>query len=117
MARSVRLVALVTLLCTLLAVPALAQEPFQFPTLRGKPKGGFGAQATATATAAPTETATAEPTASPTAEPTATPGRRRAALADTGSEPGQLALAGLTLLGFGLALRFRVALADARRPH
>ena len=97
------------------AVPAVAQEPYSNPPLTDEPEDGFGG-GEATATPAPKATATA--TATATAEPTATPrsGPPKAQLANTGSEPLQVALIGLTLLGFGLALRFRVALADARRP-
>lgn len=99
-----------------MVAPAFAQEPFDSPTLSDEPPAGQGSDATPTpsktATATPTETATA------TSEPAATPRARRAQLARTGSEPLELALLGMTLLGFGMALRFRVALADARSvPH
>jgi hypothetical protein len=95
------------------AAPALAQEPFASPVLRDKPKGGFTEKTpTPTPTASPTATATASPT------PTATPRRhgKDGALAETGADPLRLALAGLTLLGFGFSIRLRIALADARRP-
>jgi LPXTG-motif cell wall-anchored protein len=100
-------------LCAAWAPAAVAQDPgrpFEEPVLEGEIP-------TATATADPTETA--EPTATPTAEPTATatatsgPGGK-ANLPATGSDPLQVVLIGLSLLGFGLSLRFRVALADAR---
>lgn len=100
-----RLAVLAALILMLVAAPAPAQQPYSQPRLRDKPRGGFHGQATAT----PTATATA------TAEPTATPHRRTAALPNTGADPLRLALAGLTLIGFGLALRFRVAL-GARPP-
>jgi hypothetical protein len=102
---------MVAVLICALAAPALAQDPFRSPVLRDKPKGGF-AQTTPT----PTATATPSATASPTPTPTATPRpRRHGELADTGADPLRLALAGLSLLGFGLCLRLRIALADARR--
>jgi hypothetical protein len=96
------------LLCALLAAPALAQKPFNAPKLRDKPKGGFGAQVTAT----PTVTATASASPSPTVTPRHR--HRHADLPNTGADPLRLLLAGFTLIGFGLALRYRVALADAR---
>jgi carbohydrate-binding DOMON domain-containing protein len=106
------------LLCAL-AAPALAQKPFNGPVLTDKPKGGFGAQTTTptpTPTARATATATRTATATPTATATARPGRRGEPLANTGADPVRLALAGLTLLGFGFSLRLRLALADVRRP-
>lgn len=107
-----RLAILAALLCMVLAAPALAQRPYTSPRLRDKPKGGFGAQVTATPTARATPTATPEATA--TAGPHATPRHNRAKLPTTGADAVSLALAGLALVGFGLALRYRVALADAR---
>ena len=92
------------LLCALVA-PASAQE--FGPPLRDKPQGGF-AQTTPTPTATATETATASPT------PTASP-RRNGELANTGADPRRLALAGLSLLCFGLCFRLRLGLADERR--
>ena len=109
MVLSARLALLAALLCVSLAAPALAQKPFNAPKLSDEPKGGFKAKPTATPE--PTATATASP------EPTARPRRVRSSLPNTGADPMRLALAGLTLLGFGFALRFRVALADARLPH
>lgn len=106
-----RLAVCAALILALLTAPALAQQPFSQPKLRDKPKGGFSGQATAT----PAATATATPTASATAEPTATPRHRTASLPNTGADPLRLALAGFALIGFGLALRFRVAL-HARPP-
>jgi hypothetical protein len=100
-------------LCTLATAPAVAQGPFGSPVLRDKPKGGFGAKSTPTPTATATATRTATPTPSPTA--TAGPRRHRGPLAETGADPLRIALAGLSLLGFGLCIRFRVALADVRR--
>jgi hypothetical protein len=102
---------LVAVLICVVAAPALAQQPFASPVLRDRPKGGF-AKGTPTPTATPSPTATA--TASPTPTPTARPGKH-GQLAETGADPLRLALAGLTLLGFGLCLRLRLALADARR--
>lgn len=101
------------LLCTLLAAPAHAQtssagSPPDQPRLRKHPEQRLGGRATPTPTAGATATATATPTAAPSATP-------KPDLPATGSEPGMVALAGMTLLGFGLSLRLRVALADARR--
>jgi hypothetical protein len=73
---------------------------------------------TPTPTATPTEEPTAEPSATPTAspKPTATPKPDGNELARTGSDaPPLLALGGMSLLGFGIALRLRLALDDARR--
>jgi len=108
------------LLCFLVPAPVHAQSssqatPRDQPPLRKHPQNKLGggpartptATATASATASPTATTT--PTATPTATATPKPG-----LPATGSEPGLVALAGVTLLGFGLSLRFRVALGDAR---
>jgi hypothetical protein len=101
--------AMVAVLICAVTAPALAQDPFASPVLRDKPKGGF-------ATVTPTPTATASATASPSATPTATPrSKKHGQLADTGTDPLRLALAGLALLGFGFSLRLRIALADARR--
>lgn len=112
--------AIAAMLCCVLtpAAPALAQGPFTEPPLRGKPKGGFdGSRSTPTptptATLAPSVTETAEPTPSPTATP------RRGGdkeLARTGADPLRLALAGFTLIGFGVSLRLRLTLGDVRRP-
>lgn len=112
MVRRAHLVACLGLLIALLALPAVASAqdpgPFDAPRLSDEPPGGGDGQPTATATPAPTATATA--TTAPTATATASD------LPATGADPLRLLLAGLTLLGFGLALRFRVALADARHP-
>ena len=110
------------LLCFLVPAPVHAQSssqatPRDQPPLRKHPQNKLGggpartptATATASATASPTATTT--PTATPTPTATATP---KPDLPATGSEPGLVALAGVTLLGFGLSLRFRVALGDAR---
>ena len=98
--------AVVALLFGAVAAPGMAQKGPTGPPLRDKPKNGFGRK---TPTPTPTATATASVTATPTA--TATPDGQ---LARTGADPLRLALAGLALLGFGLSLRFRIALADAR---
>jgi hypothetical protein len=99
-----RLLLATLLACVLAAAPAVAQgaKPFTKPPLSAHPRQGLGR-------ATPTPTATSTPRATPTAGP-------RRNLPNTGADPMRLALAGLTLLGFGLSLRFRVALADARRP-
>lgn len=100
-------------LCAFTAGPAPAQDngrPFTEPPLEGElPE----ATATATATADPTRTATATPSAAPTATATAGPGKK-GDLPATGSDPLRVGLIGLSMLGFGLSLRFRVALSDAR---
>jgi hypothetical protein len=115
--RALRTVATATvLLCAVTATPALAQngEPFSEPQLNGSFPGGSGSQATAaTATATPEPTGTATASPSQTATSTPKPGRGRN-LPNTGSDPARVGLMGLTLLGFGLSLRFRVAHADAR---
>jgi hypothetical protein len=68
---------------------------------------------TATATPSPTPTATATKTPEPSPTPTAT--AKPGDLARTGSDsPPLFALGGLSLLGFGIALRLRLALDDAR---
>lgn len=95
------------------AAQAQSDEPFSSPGLRGQIPGG-SAQGTATPTPEATETATPEPTATAEATATARPKRPRE-LANTGSDPGRVALMGLVLVGFGLSLRLRIALGDARR--
>ena len=99
------------ILCASTAAPALAQDngrPFTEPPLKGElPE----ATPTGTATADPTWTATPTPTATATA--TAGPGKK-GDLPATGSDPLRVGLIGLSMLGFGLSLRFRVALSDAR---
>lgn len=99
------------LVCTLAPAPALAQTssqatPFGEPRLRRHPEQRLGGRPT------PTPTPTATATAGATPAPTATP---KPDLPATGSDPGVVALAGMTLVGFGLSLRLRVALGDARR--
>lgn len=91
---SVRVGAIALLLGAVLAAPAAAQEP---PVLTEDPP----TQLDGSPTPAPTPTATPSPTATASAGP-------REELADTGSEPALLALAGLSLLGMGLSLRLAV---------
>jgi LPXTG-motif cell wall-anchored protein len=103
-------------------VPTPTGKPFTEPPLKRQFPGDSKAQATPTPkpakTAAPTATprATATPTRTPSPTPTATakPGKGED-LPSTGSDALEIGLAGMTLLGFGLSLRFRVALADVRR--
>ncbi len=103
------------LLCTVVPAPALARngddvlvaqiaqaraakDPFRaLPPLRRHPRTRLGGDATPT----PTPTATATPAG-------------KSDLPSTGSDPALVALVGLSLLGFGLSLRLRVALGDAR---
>ncbi len=99
-----RAVAVAAVLSCALLTPAQAQQ--LDPPLRDEPQGGFAETTT------PTPSATATATASPT--PTVSP-RRNGELANTGADPRRLALAGLSLLCFGLCFRFRLALADERR--
>lgn len=109
-----------TLLCVAWAAPAAAKRPgpFSEPRLRTHPKTelrGGTPTPTATATATATRTATPTPTATATTEPTTTgtPTAGNAGLPNTGADPVRVAVAGLTLVGFGLALR--LSLVDARR--
>lgn len=130
-----RAVAIIAAMCLCAAAPSSVHAqtpepdpremgtPYSEPPLKGDFPDGQGAQQTPTATpeatATATSTATAEPTATATAtvEPTATAGPgKRGDLPNTGSETLEVGLAGLTLIGFGISLRLRVALADARRP-
>ena len=105
------------ILCASPATPALAQqggEPFSQPPLKGEIRDATPTP-TETATASATRTPTPEPSASPTPTATVKPGKNAAGnLPATGSDATQVGLIGLSLLGFGLSLRFRVALADAR---
>ena len=123
---------IVALTCLLTPAVAAAQEPMAVTQLAqtnqvvdpfdGLPRvkdrfPGSGSQATPTPT--PTEEPSATPTATATPEPTATAKPRNGReLAETGSDDVPiLALGGLSLLGFGIALRLRLALDDARRAH
>ncbi len=79
-----------------------AKDPFGGLTpLRSHPRTPLGGDATPTSTPTPRATATATPV-------------DRSGLPSTGSDPALVALAGLSLFGFGLSLRLRVALGDAR---
>lgn len=116
-------------ICALMAPPAVAQtpgagstpkagngEPFDHPRLGDEFPGGSGSQLTPTPSPTATRTSTSTPTPRPTATPRPDDGKNNGEeLPDTGTDPLRVGLMGLTLLGFGLSLRLRVALADARR--
>jgi hypothetical protein len=128
--------AVAVLICLLAPNVAPAQEPVlvaqideagepqpfgSLPPIRSKfPGSGSQTNPTPTPTeeptATPTATETPEPTPTRTPEPTATAKPGDIDLVRTGSDdPPLLALGGLSLLGFGIALRLRLALDDARR--